>query len=127
MRVMRPFLRVAQMDEKDVIAATMRQICDKVDAFASIFHSEAWMRVADSPETIERAREHGLSQDAASVEVVVSSMETHSFTRMILVPIHREPSQTRDGGKVTGFGEPRENSGFEGRLTGFLKPLPEAS
>lgn len=129
-RVTRAFLSATELDEKDVISATMRQICDKTDAFASIFHSEAWMRVVEPSETADQIRENapqGLGQDQKSVEVVISSMETYDFARMITVPIRREPSKTRDGGKVLGFGEQREGGTMTGRLAGFLKPLPEAS
>lgn len=141
MRLMRPFLESAQLHEKDVVAATMRQICDKVDAFASIFHSEAWLRVIDrSAETVEEVYKNapgGLGQDKKSVEVIVSSMDTYNFTRLVTVPIRREPSTAsnqRDGGKVLGFGSPAEslatpddNNVLEGRMARFLKQLPEAS
>ena len=129
-RVTRAFLRATELDEKDVVSATMRQICDKVDAFACILHSEAWMRLVGPSETPDQIRANapgGLGQDAKSVEVVVSSMETHDFARLITMPIHRESSKTRDGGKVLGFGEPYEDGKLAGRLVGFLKPLPEAS
>lgn len=130
MRVMRAFLRATEMDEKDIIAATMRQICGQVDAFASIFHSEAWLRNVEPSETVDQIRKNApksLGQDTKSVEVVISSMETYAFSRMIAVPIHRKPSKTRDGGKVLGFGTPSETCVLEGRMAGFLKPLPEAS
>lgn len=69
----------------------------------------------------------GLGQDMKSVEVVFSSMETHDFSRMITVPIHREPSETRDGGKILGFGDPTDNEDGEhgGRMAGFLKPMKD--
>jgi len=133
MRVMRAFMKAAEMDEKDVIAATMRQICDKVDAFACILHSEAWLRIIDpSSETLDEIYKNapkGLGQDTKSVEVIFSSMETHDFSRMITVPVHREPSKTRDDGKVLSFGEPTENAdgALGGRMAGFLKPLKDAS
>jgi hypothetical protein len=140
MRLMRPFMESQQLDEKDVVAATMRQICDKVDAFASIFPSEAWLRILDrSDETIDvyKNAPGGLGQDKKSVEVIVSSMDTYGLARMITVPIHREPStdpSRRDAGKVFGFGPPIEslatpddNYVLEGRMVRFLKPLPEAS
>jgi hypothetical protein len=138
-RTMRPFLKATQLDEKDVIAATLRQICDKVDAFASILHSEAWLRVVESTETVEKIRENApksLGQDKKSVEIVMSAMETYDFTRMLAVPIHREPSKNpreRDEGKVIGFGEltegldtPGDTNVIEGRLARFLKPLKDA-
>lgn len=130
MRVMLAFLNATELDEKDVAAAVMRQICDKVAAFACIFHSEAWMRLVGPAETADQIRANapqGLGQDQKSIEVVMSSMETYDFKRFITTPIHREQSATRDGGKVIGFGEPRENGAFQGRLADFLKPLPEAS
>lgn len=133
-QVMRAFLTATKMDEKDITSALMRQICDKVDAFACIYHSEAWMRRLDSSETVDQIYANapgGLAQDQKSVEVIVSSMETYDFARMITVPIQRAPSppssKERDDGKVLGFGEPHETDAVEGRLTGFLKPLPEAS
>ena len=139
MRLMRPFLSANQLDEKDVMAATMRQLCDKVDAFASIFHSEAWMRAADSSkETVDDIYENapkGLEHDEKSVEIIVSSMETYDFARMVTVPILRKPSKKRrDGGTVTGFGEPTQmidspdnRNKLEGRMVRFLKPLTVAS
>ena len=138
MRVMRPFLAHVQMDEKDVIAATMRHVCNKVDAFACVMQTEAWLRVVGPTEDaarVEAAAAEGLGRDAKAVEVVASSMDTHDFARMLTVPIRRAPSKQRDGGKVLGFGEPSEavvtaddpNNKIEGRFVRFLKPLPEAS
>jgi hypothetical protein len=133
MHVMRPFLAHTGLDEKDVVAATMRQICEKVEAFACIFQSEAWQRSyeerADIPDD--------LSEDAQSVEVVISSMETHDFARMITVPIQRKrPRHTkeRDAGKIVGFGDAIEcvdsagdKNVLQGRLVRFLKPLEASS
>jgi hypothetical protein len=137
MRLMRPFMSANRLDEKDVVAAVMRQICDKVDAFASIFHSEAWLRAADSSkETIDdiyKNAPNGLEHDQKSVEIIVSTMETHVFARMVTVPILRKPSKKkRDGGKVIGFGEPTQmidspDNKLEGRMARFLKPLEVAS
>jgi hypothetical protein len=131
MRVMRAFLKATEMEEKDIISATMRQICDKANAFASIMHSEAWLRVVDTTsETVDdiyKNAPEGLGQDEKSIEVVFSSMQTYDFSRLITVPIHREPSATRDGGKVFGFGKPTESEPGEGRMANFLKPLTEAS
>jgi hypothetical protein len=138
MRLMRPFMSATQLEDKDVMAATMRQICDKVDAFASIFNSEAWTRVVKTREAIDEVYKNAagsLGNDKESVEVVISSMETYDFTRMITVPILRKPSKkARDAGKITGFGEltegiarPDNNNVIEGRLARFLKPLAVAS
>jgi hypothetical protein len=133
-RTMRPFLRSAQLDEKDIIAATMRKLCSEVDAFASIFQCEAWMRAFDPADknTIEEAGRRGLDQDTEAVEVLFSSMETYGFTRMLTLPIHRgvpSAKQGRDGGNVVGFGErlegldtPADTNRAGGRLTRFLKP-----
>ena len=137
-RLMRPFMETAQLDEKDIMAATMRQICDKVEAFASIFHSEAWLRAVASREDLDEVYKNapgGLSQDKQSVEVFISSMETYEFVRIITVPILRAPSKKkRDDGKIVGFGEltqmidsPSDRNELEGRMVRFLKPLPEAS
>lgn len=128
-RLMEPFLKATQLDEKDIIAATMRQICDKAEAFASIFHSEAWQRSVGPDEKREDVAAD-LGTDDKSIEVLISTMETHSFARMITVPVHRESSKKkRDGGKVEGFGEPIElidrpdsNDKLEGRMVRFLKP-----
>lgn len=139
MRVMRPFMAHNRLDEKDVMAAVMRHICDKVDAFASIFNSEAWLRMINpKQESVDDVYENapkGLGHDAKSVEIIVSTMETRDFSRMVTVPILRKPSKKkRDGGKVTGFGEPTQmidspddREKLEGRLTRFLKPLEAAS
>lgn len=136
---MNAFLRSTQLEEKDIVAAVMRQICDKVDAFASIMQSEAWMRIVDSSkESVDDVYKNapgGLKNDAKSVEVIVSSMETHDFARMLAVPIQRKPSKKqRGGGKVLGFGKPHETVDtpdntqvLQGRLMRFLKPLPAAS
>jgi len=136
LRVMRPFLQRAQANEKDIMGATMRHVCDKVDAFASIFHCEAWMRLgAIEPAELEKAEKHGLSGDLKAIEALYSSMETYNLSRAITLPIRREPSPgKRDGGAVLGFGDPHETLAatdgdlvMGGRLQGFLKPLPEAS
>ena len=132
-RVMRPFLTHTKMDEKDVIAATMRHICGKVDAFASIFQSEAWVRVLDPGTEIEDVPQ-SLGDDAKSIEVVFSSMETYDFTRLLTLPIQREDPNKRAVGKVVGFGELTEGldtldnkNVVDGRLVRFLKPLAVAS
>lgn len=128
-RVMRPFLAHTQMEDKDVIAATMRHVCEKADAFASIFHSEAWLRTVDPGAEREADVPKDLGQDAKSIEVVISSMETREFTRMLSVPIHREGT-ARDEGKIIGFGDATEaidrhdgTDVLEGRMVRFLKPL----
>lgn len=132
-RVMRPFMTATHLDEKDIIAATMRQICDKADAFASIFHSEAWQRALGPEEKADKISD--LGADVKSVEIIVSSMETYSFARMVTVPIHRAaPKKKRDDGKVKGFGQPNEmidrpenNNVLGGRMFRFLKPRDVAS
>ena len=134
MRVMRPFLAQTRMDEKDVIAATMRHVCEKVDAYASIFQSEAWMRVVGAEEN-EADVSQNLGADAKSIEAVISSMETYDFARMLTVPIQREGSKKkRDASKVVGFGDLAEGldtldntNVVDGRLTRFLKLLKIAS
>ena len=135
MRVMRPFLAHTKMDEKDVIAATMRQICGQVDAFACIMQTEAWQRVVDPTEDAGKISAH-LGDDQKSFEVLVSSMETYNFARMLTAPIHREAStqSKRDEGKILSFGEQTEGldtvddtNVVDGRLVRFLKPLEVAS
>lgn len=131
-RVMRPFLHVTKLDEKDIVAAVMRQVCEKVDAFASIMQSEAWLRVVDSTEDRNKIPDR-LGDDQKSTEVIISTMETHDFVRMVTIPIQRqatEGSAKRDEGPVVGFGAPDElidgpNDAHElkGRLVRFLKPL----
>lgn len=136
MRVMRPFMAHTQLDERDVVAATMRQICDKIEAFACIFQSEAWQRTGSYSEREEIP--DSLADDAKAIEVIISSMETYEFTRMLTVPVHREPAppdaERRDAGAITGFGQPLEcldtpedTNRLEGRLVRFLKPLEAAS
>ena len=140
-RVMRPFLAQTQLDEKDIIAATMRHVCGQVDAFASIMQSEAWLRAIDPSDNadkvaLERAKREGLGQDSKSVEVIVSSMETYEITRLLALPIQRETkprAKRRDEGKVTGFGEVDErldtpdNMHATDRFVRFLRPLEVAS
>ena len=137
MRVMRPFLAHARMHEKDVIAATMRHLCDKVDAFASIFQSEAWLRTVDLHQETEADVPQSLADDTKAVEVVISSMETYDVTRRVRTPSLREKAQgkqKRYEGKVLGFGESADridaadNTAIaKGRFTRFLKPLGVAS
>ena len=138
-RVMRAFLSATKLDEKDIIAATMRKICGEVDAFASIMQSEAWLRVVDPADaaTIEEAERKGLAQDTKAVEVLLSSMETYDFTRMLTLPIQREATRAakqRDEGQVIGFGErfegldtPADTNAADGRFVRFLKPLAVSS
>ena len=140
MRVMRPFLAHIQMEEKDIVAGVVQQICGKVDAFANIVQSEAWVRYVDpTTETVDEIYKNspeGLGQDKKSVEVIVSMMETYEFSRMITVPILRseaKSAQNRDGGKITGFGEsvehvvPVDETSPVGRFDRMLKPLTVAS
>ena len=134
-RVMRPFLAHTRMDEKDVIAATMRHVCEKVDAYASIFQSEAWLRVVDLDKESEADVPQNLGDDAKSIEAVISSMETYDFARVLTLPIQRGGlEKKRDAGKVVGFGDLTESldtldntNVVDGRLTRFLKPLEIAS
>jgi len=134
-RVVRPFLERTNTHTKDVMAATMRHICDHVDAFASIFQCEVWFRSVDGTKENEADVPRDLSGDAKAIEAVYSTMETYEFTRMLTLPIHREPSEkARDEGKVIGFGDLKEDvdtvdngTVTGGRFTGFLKPLSEAS
>ena len=137
MRVTRAFLKSAELVEKDVSSAMLCWICEKVDAFACVMQSEAWMRHTEPSEDLEQLRKiasRGLGQDQKSIEVIYSAMETHDFARMITTPIHREPSKERDDGKILGFGEstetldtPGDGHVIEGRLARFLKPLKDAS
>ena len=134
MRVMRPFLEVTKLDEKDVIAATLRQVCAKVDAFACIMQSEAWLRIVGPSENVADVPDR-LGQDKKSIEIALSSMETYDFARMLTLPIHRKAgSKKRDEGKILGFGDrterldtPDNTSVLKGRLVRFLKPLGVAS
>lgn len=136
-RVMRPFMKLNQLDEKDIIAVTMQHVCTQVDAFASIMQSEAWGRMAPDKEAIEKAEKHGLAQDAKAIEIIYSGMETYEFARLLTVPVQRKTppgSKKRDEGKVTGFGEVSElldthdnTNVADGRLVRFLKPLEVAS
>jgi hypothetical protein len=135
-RVVRPFLKAAQLDEKDIVAGTMRQVCEKVDAFACIMQCEAWLYEAD-PSVPGDQLPDDLSTDAKSIEVIFSSMETHDFARLRKAQIQRASStdpKTRDEGAVIGFGEsiemlitPEEQIDVGGRFTNFLKPLELAS
>ena len=133
MRVVRPFLKHTRMDEKDVIAATMRHICGQVDAYASIFQSEALLRVLDPDREIEADISQDLSADAKSYEAVISSMETYDFTRMLTYSIQRK-GNVRGEGAIVGFGDlvecldtPDDDNVIDGRLMRFLKPLAVAS
>lgn len=137
-RVMRPFLQATQLDEKDIIAATMRHVCGQVDAFASILQSEAWARAVDpsDKEAIRNAEQHGLRQDSQAVEIIISSMETYEITRLLMLPVQREVTThatQRDEGKVIGFGSVGEkldtpaNMHANDRFVNFLKPLEVAS
>lgn len=132
MRITRPFLAHTKMDEKDVIAATMRQICGQVDAYACIMQTEAWLRYVDPNEDVDKIPAR-LDGDQKSFEVLFSSMETYNFSRMITAPVHRENKTTakRDDGKITSFGTIDERLGApedgDGRFMRFLKPLGIAS
>lgn len=134
-RVMRPFMAHTKLDEKDVIAATLRHVCNKVDAFACIMQCEAWIREVAPDENIDQIPD-SLGDDAKSVEVVYSSMETYDFARMITAPLHRKKAsgaqqpQQRDEGAVLGFGTLTEHLDTQedtnvlvGRFVRFLKPL----
>ena len=131
LRTMRPFMKVTGMEDKDIIAATMRHICDKADAFASIMQSEAWIRAIE-PDKVDDLPRH-FKDDPKSVEVLISAMETYEFARMLTLPIHRKaskPNEKRDAGTITGFGDLDDHvdttdpeGRIEGRLVRFLKPL----
>ena len=132
-----------QLEDKDIVAGTVQLICGKLDAFASIVQSEAWLRHVEPNETVDDIYKNSpdgrLRGDLKSVEIIVSTMETYECTRMVTVPIFREPDkaqgpQSRDAGKVTGFGEHVEHVVMAdergepgGRFDGLLKPLGIAS
>jgi hypothetical protein len=128
-RTMRSFMQATNVDEKDIIAMTMRSVCEKVDAFGAMHISEAYLKQMDH-------RPYGgpgdLARDLTSTEVIICSMETREYVRMLALPILREPpkeGEKRDSGKVIGFGEVQEqlsrfddpNCVVEGRLVRFLK------
>lgn len=128
LRVIRPVMRHAGLEVKDIIAETMRYVCNELDAFACIMQSEAWLRVVDTQREKLADVPTRLGEDQKSTEVIVSMMETHDFSRMVTVPIHREAGKTRDTGKVTGFGEALADVETDvrksgGRFSQFLKPL----
>lgn len=133
--IVRPYLEHTKTHSKDVMAATMRHICGHVDAFASIFQCEAWFRTVDTFKEDESKVPRDLGNDAQAIEAVYSTMETYEFTRMLTLPIKREPSNKgRDAGNVIGFGDLIEGvdaidngNVTSGRFTGFLKPLGVAS
>lgn len=135
-RLIRAFLSATELDTRDIMAAMMRQICDKTDALASIFHSEAWQREAELDEARDAIPED-LETDGKSIEVLISSMETYDFARVVTVPVLRKASKKRsaaskkrrDSGKVQGFGKsiemidrPENDNVLEGRMIRFLKP-----
>ncbi len=133
MRTMRPFMEVSKMDEKDIIAATMKSICERVEAFGAMHVSEAYIVQVTDPKDRDKMADD-LADEPTSTEVVMCSLETHEFIRMVTIPIKREASQPgkrRDSGKPIGFGEPQEHiyhydepgSKVEGRLSRFLSPL----
>ncbi len=136
MRTMRPFMDATNTDEKDIVSATMRAICEKVDAFAAMHVSEAWM-AEPKPGITREDLPNDLSEHPDSVEVVHCVMETREIVRMLAIPILREPpkaGERRDSGKLLGFGEVKEQVvrlgdpevTAIGRLTRFLKPLEKS-
>ena len=134
MRITRPFLSHTKMDEKDVIAATMRQICGQVDAYACIMQTEAWLRYVDPDEDVDKIPAR-LQGDQKAFEALFSSMETYDFTRLLTTSVHREKpvsaKAARDDGKIRRFGTTDERLGApedaDGRFMRFLKPLGIAS
>ncbi len=131
MRTMRPFLETTNLDEKDIISMTMKSICELVDASAAMHISEAYLKTV--PMKMMSAELGDLSKDDESVEIIVNSIETHDFIRMLHVPIFREPAKPgakRDSGRVIGIGEVQEHlynlkdkgSVITGRMVRFLKP-----
>lgn len=128
--IMKPFLQISGLLDKDLTAGVMRLICEKVNAFAAIHISEGWKPRMDVPR--EQLPDY-LGDDPASVEVVVCSMDAYEFRRMVVIPILRGPSpdpNKRDGGEVLGFGEVDEMvdnkdgvNQIKGRFANFLKPF----
>ena len=135
-RVMRPFMQATNLDEKDVMAAMMRELCEKTDAFAAILISEAWTREVGKDEIDEDGLPRNLANDMKAVEVVMCTLESRNITRMVTIEVKRGPSPDgeRDSGPFVGFGQLKEmcvdnrdpKTRLEGRLVRFLKPLPEA-
>lgn len=133
MRVMRPFMQVSNLHEKDIQALFMRQMILELGAYAFVKMDEAY--TLDSPmkegETKEEAQDRykDLKSNPKSIECIMVMLETHKYQRMITLPFTREK---RDTGKVTGFGEPKiyevkegNDNSLTGRFVNMLRPLPE--
>jgi hypothetical protein len=123
-------LQRAGGNRKDLVAVMVRELCEKSKAFAFIHVVQLYSLMLDSPEE-RKNHPADLSEDPASKEVLVATMETYNFYRTLKAAIKREPDASgaaRDTGKVVGLVDFDENihrgdfsqKGF--RFSGVLSP-----
>jgi len=111
--------------ENDIIAAYMKLMIKKMDAYAYVHQSETWA-VSMSHEEDRKNFSRDLSKDPRSEEAICVSMETFEYTEMHTVRFHRTERNT---GQVTGFEETQslrtgDGNEIRGRLHGILRPMP---
>jgi hypothetical protein len=131
MRVCRPLMKALKMEEKDVAALAIRQMCHAIDAIAVVLVMTAWM--ATGPGAYERyqASTHkSLAEMDESIEVLHVTLEAQAIERIITIPLHRRPGKKRGTGKIKSWGKRVENASdlnptfhYTGRFAKFLKPL----
>jgi len=128
-QVMRHFMEVTGTSYKDIIAGTIRRICQKVNAFAALMVSGAWMLSLEEEINEDTDIPDNVSDNPNSKEVIMCSMDALEFRRMLCAPILRAPSEK----SIIGFDETEETidnkdgeSPLEGRFLEFLNPVSTA-
>ena len=129
-RLMRPFLSATELDTRDIIAATMRQICDKTEAFASIFHSEAWQRAIEPGESPDKIPKD-LGADGKSIEVLIEldgdlRIRANDYRASPARNLDEETRQ-REGSGLRGINRDDRSSREQRRAGGAHDPFPEAA
>lgn len=125
-RTMRVFLKVNNLNSKDITSGLIRLICQKVDVFAVIMISEAFQLLAETKEELEKETSKGsLADNTKSTEIVASFLDALSFRRILTVDIKRDESEN-----IVGFGEVQESidnkdgaATIGGHFIEFLKPI----
>lgn len=116
------YLRARDIEPHHIAAKMISMVADQVSASAVLMVTEAYARVATTAEL-----ENGLSgdrplaEDPEAKEAIMVTLETHEFTRMIIVEVKHE-------GEAISFGDPVITTDrdcglrFVGNMVRLLRP-----
>lgn len=123
MRVVRPFMQVTGLNEKDIQAMAMAELARGTSAFAILMVQEGYFKYGDAHPA------GSLRDDASAKEGILAMLETRQGSRLVHVPVLRD-SGRRDVGAVVRFDDAKifndhleRDLGMKGRFAQLLAPL----